>query len=131
MNEPVPSGEVRDTEMADAISTIKQVRHRMHATDKRDARLERCDFMISFSLVSMRMGRHDGPADWFIRIFALRVGDVSYHWTRRTFFQKCLLRTTAASLRDHGSVTTIPEGVVDNSAIAVSDSDTLTFHCRD
>jgi hypothetical protein len=51
VNEPVPSGEVRDTEIADAISTIKPVRPRMNATDIRDARLERGDFMISFSLV--------------------------------------------------------------------------------
>ena len=49
-SEAVPSDELGDTEMTEAISTIKPVRQRMMDTDKLDARLERVVFMISSPL---------------------------------------------------------------------------------
>jgi hypothetical protein len=61
-----PSDELGDTETADAISTIKPVRQRMDATDKRYARLERCGFMICFSLVSMLIQPTQRLDDWVI-----------------------------------------------------------------
>jgi hypothetical protein len=47
----VPSDELGDTEMTEAVSTIRQIRQRMNTNEYRDAKLPRADFMISSPMV--------------------------------------------------------------------------------